>query len=343
MGVKIKDLLEIEKITFSELKGKIVTVDAANTIYQFLSIIQPTTGLPLMDDKKRITSHLSGIFYRNINLIEKNIKPIYVFDGKPPKLKGRTIKERRAGREDAYKQWKTAIEEGDIEAARKYGQAAHRMTSEIVAESKKLLTAMGIPIVQAPSEGEAQASFMIGKDNIWAVASQDFDSILFGAPRVIRNLSLSERRRIPRTNQYIRVEPELINSSETFQNLKISREQLIDIGILVGTDFNMGIKGVGAKTALKLILKYKDLKTVIKEKAFEFDRTEEELEEIRNFFLQPHVHRDYKIEFKKHDPHLIKTILINEHQFSSDRVNKGLKRIEKVRAVKQQRSLDKWF
>ena len=355
MGVKIRKILDIEigkgttkeklikKIDFSDLKGKCVTVDAANVIYQFLSIIQPTTGLPLMDSKKRITSHLSGLFYRNINLIEKEIKPIYVFDGKPPKLKSKTIQERRKTREEAYKQWKVAIEEGDVEAARKYGQAAHRMTSDIIKESKELLDAMGIPVIQAVTEGEAQATFMVGKNNVWAVASQDFDSVLFGAPRLVRNLSLAERRRLPRTNQYIRVEPELLISSEIYENLKISREQLIDIGILIGTDFNEGIKGVGAKTALKLIKNYKDLKTIIKEKSYEFNRTYEELEEIKNFFLNPDIIEDYKIEFKRPNPNLIRKILIDEFEFGQERVEKGIKRLEKMFATKQQKSLEKWF
>ncbi len=355
MGVKIRKILDIEiekgtvkenlikKIDFDNMKGKRVTVDAANAIYQFLAIIQPTTGLPLMDDKKRITSHLSGLFYRNIRLLEKKIKPIYVFDGRPPKLKSKTIKERRKGREDAYKQWQTAIEQGDMETARKYGQAAHRMTSDIISQSKELLSAMGIPIVQAISEGEAQASYMVGKNDVWAVASQDFDSVLFGAPRLIRNLSLSERRRIPRTNQYIRVEPELLISSEIYQNLGISREQLIELGILVGTDFNEGIKGVGAKTALKLIQKYKDLKTIIKEKSYEFNRTLEDLEEIKQFFQNPPIENDYKIKFNRPNTKLIKSIMIDEYQFSQERVEKGLKRLEKVYATKQQRNLDKWF
>ncbi|NVM52762.1 MAG: flap endonuclease-1 [Candidatus Helarchaeota archaeon] len=343
MGVKIRSLLEIEPINFSILKGKLVAIDAANALYQFLSIIQPTTGLPLLDSKKRITSHLSGLFYRTINLIEKEIRPIYVFDGKPPKFKTQTIRERRAERESAYNQWKIAIEEGDIETARKFGQAAHRLTREMVEDSKKLLEAMGIPFVQAFTEGEAQASFMVRNKRAWAVASQDFDSLLFGAPIVVRNLSLAERRRIPRTNQYVKVEPERINIEENLQKLKISREQLIDIAILIGTDFNKGIKGVGAKTAFKLINTYKDLKTVIKEKSYEFERSEEELEEIKNFFLHPQITEEYKIEFKRSNNNLIKRLLIDEHQFSTDRVERGIKRLEKGYAIKQQKSLDKWF
>ena len=343
MGVKIKGLLEVHNIIFEDLKGKLIAIDAANALYQFLAIVQPTTGLPLMDNKNRVTSHLSGLFYRTINLVEKNIQPIYVFDGKPPKFKAETIEGRREDRENAYKEWLIAIEQGDVEAARKYGQSAHRLTREMVEESKKLLEAMGIPIVQAPSEGEAQASAMVGKHDIYAVASQDFDSVLFGAPRIVRNLSLSESRRIPKSTQKIKVEPELIISEETFEKLNISREQLIDIAILIGTDFNKGVKGVGAKTALKLISEYKDLKTAIREKSLEFEASEEELQEIKNFFLQPGVTEEYTVEFKSINPNLIRKLLIDEHQFDSDRVDKGMKRLEKGLSKKQQTKLEKWL
>jgi len=343
VGVKIKSLLEIHTIVFEDLKGKLIAIDAANALYQFLAIVQPSTGTPLMDNKQRVTSHLSGLFYRTINLVEKDIQPIYVFDGKPPKFKAKTIEGRREDRENAYEQWKAAIEIGDVETARKFGQSAHRLTREMVEESKQLLGAMGIPIVQAPTEGEAQASFMVGRKDVYAVASQDFDSILFGAPKLIRNLSIAETRRIPKTDQKIKVEPEFIISAETFEKLNISREQLIDIAILIGTDFNKGVRGVGAKTALKLILEYKDLKTTIQEKSLQFEESEEELQEIKNFFLQPQVVEDFTIEFKNVNANAIKKLLIDEHQFDPDRVDKGLKRLEKGFSKKQQMKLEKWF
>lgn len=349
MGVKIRDILILDNknlirpISFSDLQGKSVAVDAANAIYQFLAIVQSSSGQPLLDNQGRITSHLSGLFYRSISLLEKDIKPVYVFDGKPPKLKAKTIQERRETREEAYNQWKVALEEGDMVAAKKYGQAAQRMTSDIVQESKQLLDAMGIPYVQAISEGEAQASYMIGKDNIEAVASQDFDALLYGAPQIIRNLSLSEKRKIPGESQYIKVEPEKIIISEVLESLDITQEQLIDVAILIGTDFNDGIKGVGAKTALKLIKTYKDLKTVIKKKSYEFTRSEEEIEEIRQFFLHPQVIEDYKITFRKPNEERIRKILVDEHQFSSERVEKHLKRLQKVYAKGQQKSLERWF
>ena len=332
MGVKIKSLLEIDPIDFSDLKGKYITIDAANALYQFLAITQPSTGLPLLDSKNRVTSHLSGIFYRTLRLIEKDIRPIYVFDGARPKLKGKTIEERKAVRENAHKEWVTAIEEGDLEKAKKFGPSAHRLTSEMIDDSKKLLVAMGIPIVEAPCEGEAQASFMVGKNEVWAVATQDFDAVLFGAPKIVRNLSLAQK-----------YEPELIISSKNYQKLNISREQFIDIGILIGTDFNEGIKGIGAKTALKLIKENKDLKTVIKEKGFEFDRSEEELEEIRIFFNKPIVTEKYKVDFKTSNDNEIKRILIDEHQFDPARVEKGIKRLKKGLSFKQQMNLEKWF
>jgi len=343
LGVKIKDILEIQTIDFPHLSNKKIAIDAANALYQFLAIIQPTTGLPLMDNQKRITSHLSGLFYRTIRLIENGIKPIYVFDGKPPEFKAKTIQDRRIERESAYQHWRDAINRGDVKEARKYGQAAHRLTKEMVQEAKELLWAMGVPIVQAPTEGEAQASFMATRKDVYAVASQDFDSLLFGAPLIIRNLSLSERRRIPRTNEYIKVEPELVDTFKNLQRLNITREQLIDIALLVGTDFNAGIKGIGAKTALKLVLKYGNFEAIVEGESLEFERSMEELQQIKNFFLQPEVLDEYNIKSTKVDSYSIKKILVEEHQFSIDRIEKAIKRLVKESAKKQQTNLEKWF
>ncbi|MHA1264798.1 MAG: flap endonuclease-1 [Candidatus Helarchaeota archaeon] len=350
MGVKIKPILEsvtdkklIKEIAFSDLSGQIIAVDAANTIYQFLTVIQ-SGGVPLKDSRGRITSHLSGIFYRNIRLIEMEIKPIYVFDGKPPELKSKTVQKRRERSKEARIKWQKALSEGDLEAARKYGQAARRITTEIIKDSKRLLKAMGIPYVQAVTEGEAQAAYMVGKNDVTAVASQDFDALLFGAPKLVRNLSLVGRRRSAGRNQYVEVVPELIESEEVFETLKLTREQLIDIAILIGTDFNEGIKGVGAKTALKLIRKYGNLKTILQKENFEFSRTEDELEQIRNFFLHPEVTDEYEVHFHRPNVELIKKILVDEHDFSLERIEKSLKRLEKMYyKLKTQKSLDRWF
>jgi len=191
MGVNLKDLITPEPISFSDLKGKTIAVDALNSLYQFLASIRQPDGTPLMDSKKNVTSHLSGILYRTIRLLELGIKPVYVFDGKPPALKGKEITQRSEAKEEAHYEWIKAKEEGRMEDARKYAMRTARITSEMLRESKDLLNYMGIPSIQAPGEGEAQCVKLCINGDAWAVGSQDYDSLLLGAPRLIRGMTLS--------------------------------------------------------------------------------------------------------------------------------------------------------
>src|SRR3989344_4480597 len=220
MGIKLGDLVIKNELELSSLAGKKVAIDAFNALYQFLSIIRQPDGTPLMDSKKRVTSHLSGLFYRTIKLKEFGIEPCYVFDGEPPELKYVTLGERAAVKKEAVKKLAVAKEAEDEEAMRKYSMMSTRLTDAMIENSKSLLTAMGIPVVQAPSEGESQAAFMAAEGDVHAVASQDFDSLLFGGPRLIRNLTLSGKRKLPNKPVYVDVEPELIDLQETLKELQ---------------------------------------------------------------------------------------------------------------------------
>ncbi|HKZ39867.1 MAG TPA: flap endonuclease-1, partial [Candidatus Hodarchaeales archaeon] len=243
MGVAISKLVPKKEIEFSDLKGKRIAIDAFNTIFQFLSIIRDRiTGEPLKDHKGRVTSHLSGLLYRTTNMLEAGIRPVYVFDGKYPEFKKKTIAEREQVREEARKKWEEAVRAG--KPAMKYAQAASEMTQDILESSKEILELMGIPWIQAVSEGEAQCSHMCIKGDVWATGSQDADSLLFGTPRLVKNLSSSGRKKVPNKEVYIEVRPELIELKAVLHALGLTREQLIMVGLLIGTDYNEGIKGV---------------------------------------------------------------------------------------------------
>ncbi|WP_287588903.1 flap endonuclease-1 [Candidatus Borrarchaeum sp.] len=341
MGVKIKDLLErtTHTLNLNDLSKKDIAIDAMNVLYQFLSIIRQPDGKPLLDRQQRITSHLSGLFYRNINLLEENIRPIYVFDGKPPELKHETIIERKQIRETATEKWLDALDRGDLVEAKKFAQASSRFTEEMISDSKMLLSYIGLPYIQAPSEGEAQASYMVRKGDCWGAGSQDHDCLLFGADRLIRNLTITGRRKLPRKSTYIEVKPELINLEEMLKDLEITREQLIDIGILVGTDFNEGVKGIGPKTALKLIKEHEDLESIMKVKDV---LVEVPIDQIRSIFLDPEVTDTYSIKWESPNHDKILEFLCEEHDFSQDRVKKGLERLEKSSAQKKQKTLFDW-
>ena len=197
MGVNLSGIVPVENLSLEDLSGKAVAIDAYNAIYQFLSTIRGPDGTPLKDASGRVTSHLAGLLYRNVNLLEAGIKPIYVFDGVPHELKSQTLAERSERRSKAQQEWEEAITEGDIERARCKATQSSRMTNEIAESSRILLTYLGIPIVQAPEEGEAQAAYMASTGQVWAASSQDFDSLLFGAPRLVRNLNITGRRKMP--------------------------------------------------------------------------------------------------------------------------------------------------
>ncbi len=338
--MNLRGLLSFRQISLQELSGRTIAIDAMNTLYQFLAIIRQPDGTSLMDRRGNITSHLSGVFYRTINLLEAGIKPVYVFDGEPPELKSETVEERRRIRQEAARKWEEALERGDLEEARKFAQSSTSLTDEMVEESKRLLEAMGVPYVQAPSEGEAQASYMARKGDVWGVASQDYDSLLYNSPYLVRNLTISGRRKLPGKKVYVKVEPELVSLDENLRELGITREQLIGIGILLGTDYNEGVRGIGVKTALKLIREKGSIEKVVEEKKIVIEPS---VEQIKQLFLNPKVTDDYEIRWKPVDRDKVFSILCDEHDFSRERVQKALERVREEERARAQSRLEQFF
>jgi flap endonuclease-1 len=345
MGLNIREIIPRKEIELSDLKGKTICVDAFNTLYQFLSSIRQLDGTPLMDRKKRVTSHLSGIFYRNIALLEEGIKLIYVFDGKPPESKFRTFKKREEFRDIAKSRYETAKSEEDLEAMKRYSSQLIRLNDEMIKESKELLEAMGIAVVQAPGEGEAQAAHLAKRGGIFAAASQDYDSLLFGAPRLIRNLTLAKKRKT--ISGWMEVKPEIIELESVLNILEINLDQLICLGILVGTDYNpKGIVGIGQKKALQIVKKYKQPVLIFKSVEEQIMSLSEEdrfdWKEVFELFHKPDVSNAF-LKFGKINEKKIRQILVNEHDFSDDRIQKQLERLREITEKNKQKGLDKWF
>jgi flap endonuclease-1 len=326
MGVSITELVEPKQIELESLCGKAIAIDAYNMMYQFLSSIRDRmTGEPLRDSKGRVTSHLSGLFYRTARMIEAGIIPVYVFDGKPPDFKDETIAQRREIKEEAREKWKEALAAGDAEAVRRYSMASSKLTKDMVEEAKKLLSLMGVSSVQAPSEGEAQATHLLRQGKVWAVGSQDWDSLLFGSDRLVKNLGITGRRKIPRKESYITVKPELIELDQVLSSLGISREQLIIMGILIGTDYNMGgVKGLGPKKALQLVKEQKTLDAVMGQVEWEFKTPSQK---IFDFFMNPPA-EDIEIRKETLQPEALEQQLIEEHDFSRERIDSSLKKLK---------------
>ncbi len=329
MGVDLAAIIPEKSISLDNLSNKTLAVDAYNALYQFLAIIRQPDGTPLKDRRGRITSHLSGLLYRTTNLTEKGIKLAFVFDGKPPELKELEIRRRRFVKEEAIVRYERALKEGALEEARKYAQATSNLKDVMVEDAKKLLDALGIAWVQAPSEGEAQASFMASRGDVWAVASQDHDSLLFGAPRMVKNLAITGRRKLPRRDAYVEVEPKILELARVLEELSLTREQLVDVGLLIGTDFNPdGVKGIGPKTAVKLVREHGALEKIMAsnpEVTFYPN-----LESIRKIFLQPNVAADYSLKWSKPDEEKVVSFLCGERDFSEQRVRKAVSRMMTV-------------
>lgn len=327
MGVDLADIIPEQPTTLDNLGSKVLAVDAYNALYQFLAIIRQQDGTPLKDRHGRVTSHLSGLLYRTTHLAEKGIRLVFVFDGKPPELKEMEIRRRRQVKEEATVRYERALKEGKIEEARTYTQATSSLKDLMVEDSKKLLDALGIAWIQAPSEGEAQAAFVASRGEVWGVASQDHDSLLFGAPRMVKNLAITGRRKLPRRDAYVEVEPLLIELADTLEGLSLTREQLVDVGILIGTDFNPdGVKGVGPKTAVKLIQEYRNLETVMANNPE--IKIQPSPETIRRIFLQPNVTTEYSLKWSKPDEEKVISFLCGERDFSEDRVRKAVARMD---------------
>jgi len=338
MGVDLKDLFDRKEIEFSDLKGEVIAIDAYNTLYQFLSIIRQRDGTPLIDSHGEITSHLSGFLYRTTNLIEAGIKPAFVFDGAPPQFKNSTIEERKKIRTAAREKYEEAVAKGDEEEAFKHAQASSRIGGNMIEDAKLLLGFMGIPVVQAPSEGEAQAAFMVKEKKAYATGSQDYDALLFGASVVVRNLAVTGKRKLPGKSVYVDVKPESIELEPGLLKLGISSEQLVDIALLVGTDYNEGIKGIGPKKALKLIKKHGSIEGALDE----LNADIKNLAEIRKLFLNPEVTADYELRWRKPDSSAIIKFLCAGHDFSEARVSKAVERLL-LASDEGQKTLDKWF
>jgi flap endonuclease-1 len=323
MGVVLTPIVVKETLSLGDLRGRVLAVDGNGELYQFLALIRLRDGTPLRDSHNRITSHLSGLFYRTTRLIaDHGLKLVFVFDGTPPVRKAAEIARRRTIRQRYEAEREEALREGD--EARAYSKATmtSRLTREMVDEARHLLRLLGIPTVQAPSEAEAQAAHMAAAEDVWAAASKDYDSLLFGAPRVVRFLTISGKEFLPSQGAFRPIVPELIDSGRLLHALAISREQLVELGILVGTDFNDGVKGIGPKKALRLVQEFGSIDRM----PDEIRRAVGEVDEVRRIYLNPDISDEYDITSGEPDFEAVIEFLCGQREFSKERVTSALER-----------------
>ena len=324
MGVDLGKIVPREEIKFDYLKHKSVAIDAFNALYQFLSSIRGYDGNPLMDSKGKVTSHLQGLFSRSLNLMGKGVKLVYVFDGKAPELKFKENEERIGRKILAQEKYEEAASEDDFEAMNKYSKQFVRLNKEMIEDSKELVSALGLPIVQAPSEAEGQVAYMCKSGLVDYASSQDYDSLLFGAPKLIRNLTLSQKRKIT-GGKTVFTFLELVELDKVLNELGLNQEQLIVLGILTGTDFNVGgVKGIGPKKALKLIKEFNN----DFDKMFSSVNAEFDWKRIYAVFKSMPIMKNYKLDWKDIDFRKVREILVEKHNFSEERVNNTLNKFK---------------
>ncbi|MAE49830.1 flap endonuclease-1 [Candidatus Pacearchaeota archaeon] len=333
MGLQIGDLTPRRGIKVEELRGKVIAVDAYNALYQFLASIRQPDGTPLMDSEKRITSHLSGLFYRTISLLSEGVKLVWVFDGISNEMKQAEQEKRREARASQEVKFKTALEEEDVDKMRKY-RSLGRLTEEMIAESKELLEAMGVAVVQAPAEGEMQAAQLVRERSAYAVASQDYDALAVGG-RLIQNLTLAKTRKT--VSGMIYISPELLEYEDVLQTLGVNTDQFISLAILVGTDFNPGgVKGIGPKKALALV---KEKKFPVRIFGSLEGKVDFDWQAVFQLFKEPEVTKDVRVEFPKLDGEKIMEILVERHEFNEGRVEKQLDKLKEGKGKAAQTTL----
>jgi flap endonuclease-1 len=338
LGVNLTPIVEKRVVTLEDLRGRSFAVDGFVVLHQFLALVRARDGQSLMDAQGRTTSHLVGLAFRTTRLVaDYGMRLVFVFDGRPPQLKRAEVEKRREIREKFEEEYREAVAAGDYKAAMAKAVMTGRLTGEGIADAKRLLDLLGIPWVQAPSEGEAQAAYMAARGDVWASNSQDYDSLLFGTPRLVRYITIQGEEWLPSKGRARRLHPEIIELEAMLNTLQLSRGQLIDLGILIGTDFNPGIRGIGPKTALKLLRKHgrlEDLPAEIR------DQLTPDIGAIRELYLNPPATDNYTLDEKPVQEEELIRFLCDERSFSRERVETMITRMRKARG---QRSLRDWF
>ncbi|HLC90213.1 MAG TPA: flap endonuclease-1 [Candidatus Nanoarchaeia archaeon] len=343
MGLQFKELVVKKEISIKDLKDKILAVDTMNMLYQFLTTIRAQDGSALLDSHGNVTSHLIGLFNRVTSLMEEGLKLVFVFDGKAPEIKRKTWEKRSAIKKEAALKFQEAEEAGNREDMKKFASRTAVLDKKMIDDAKNVIRALGLPIVQAPSEGEAQAAYMVKKGDAYAVISQDYDNLIFSAPLLVRNLSIAGKRKRAGKMAFTTVHPELISLKEVLAELGLTLDKLIVIAILVGTDYNPGgIKGIGPKKALALV---KEVPTDEVFDKVEWNKHYPDLDwkDIFSIITTIPVTDDYSLQWKQIQEKEIIDLLVAKHDFSEERVRSKLEALKQQQKKLAQKGLGNFF
>lgn len=333
MGCNLRDLATPENIDLASLSGKRVGIDAFLTAFQFLTTMRDRSpqgdGGPLRAENGKVVSHLMGFLNRTATLLNLGIKPVYIFDGESPELKADELASRRARRDEAERVHKEALAAGDFALAQKMAPRIMHYTQEMVDETKQLLDLLGVPWVVAKAEGEGQAAVMAARGQLDVVATQDWDALLYGTPHLVRNLMSDGSKQHGRV-----VRAQMIDLDAMLESHDLSRAQLIDLAIMIGTDFHPGIRGIGPKTGIKLIKEHGSIEAICQVKDKEVPQR---LSEIREIF---HHHPAVDVDDEDLLPGQIDVkgliqFLQVERQFSQRRMDNAFDKLREIGLIRE--------
>ncbi|XP_050355925.1 flap endonuclease 1 [Nymphalis io] len=327
----------VKEMEIKNYFGRKVAIDASMSLYQFLIAVR-SEGAQLTSVDGETTSHLMGTFYRTIRLVENGIKPVYVFDGKPPEMKSHQLNKRAERREEAEKELQKATEAGDSASIEKFNRRLVKVTKQHGEEARQLLKLMGVPVVEAPCEAEAQCAALVKAGKVYAVATEDMDALTFGSDVLLRHLTFSEARKMPVQEFHL---------NQVLDGLELNHTEFIDLCILLGCDYCGSIRGIGPKRAIELIKQHRSIEQVLHNiDTNKYPPPENwNFEDARRLFLNPEVTEGKDIELKWSDPDedgLVK-FLCGDKQFNEDRVRNGAKKLIKARTGSTQGRLDGFF
>eukprot|EP01026_Neomeris_dumetosa_P043434 TRINITY_DN3641_c0_g1_i7.p1 TRINITY_DN3641_c0_g1~~TRINITY_DN3641_c0_g1_i7.p1 ORF type:complete len:384 (+),score=56.60 TRINITY_DN3641_c0_g1_i7:51-1202(+) len=338
LGDKAEKCMKESK--FDAYFGRKIAVDASMHIYQFLVVVGRVGGETLTAETGEVTAHLQGMFTRTARMLESGMKPVFVFDGKPPTLKKDELDKRLGRREEAEAALQQAMETGDTKDVEKYSKRTIKVTKDMNEDCKKLLRLMGVPVVESPGEAEAQCADMARQNLVYGVATEDMDTLTFGAPRLIRNLMTPQSQNKPVCE---------FSYQEMLDELDLTADQFIDLCILCGCDYCGTIRGIGPIRALQLIQKQKSIEAILDS----LDRSKYPVpdpfpyKEARELFRQPETGdlEEIKTKLKWGLPDMdgLVQFLVNEKSFNEDRVRKTVERIKSARGKSSQQRLENFF
>nr|CDS32938.1 flap endonuclease 1 [Hymenolepis microstoma] len=317
--------------------GRKVAIDASMSLYQFLVAVR-SEGNNLTNEAGESTSHLMGMFYRTIRMLENGLRPVYVFEGKPPNLKSGELAKRTERREENAKQLNKAEELGDSEAINKYSRRLVQVTPQHNEDCKYLLRLMGVPVVEAPGEAEAQCAALAKSGKVYAVGTEDMDALCFGAPVLLRHLTFSEARKLPIQE---------FNLQTVLASMDLTMEQFVDLCIMLGCDYCETIKGIGPKKSVELIQRYKSIDALLDT----LDRKKYSIPEgwiykqAAQLFFEPDITDPETIELKWTEPDEVGIVefMCVKNGFNEERIRNGVKKIQKSRTVSTQGRIDNFF